>query len=61
MKLASLRFNDQLAIYLCETRDRARLIARLITRSRGLARLDTVWYQHIPTWQVLLLYYVREG
>ena len=38
-------FYDQLIIYLCEIRDRARLIARLITRSRGLARLNTVWYQ----------------
>ena len=39
-------FYDQLIIYLCEIRDRARLIARLVTRSRGLARLNTVWYQH---------------
>ena len=35
-------FYDQLIIYLCETRDRARLIARLVTRLRGLVRLDTV-------------------
>ena len=38
-------FYDQLVIYLCEIRDRVRLIPRLVTRSRGLARLDTVWYQ----------------
>ena len=38
-------FYDQLIIYLCEIRDRARLIARLVTKSRGLARLNTVWYQ----------------
>ena len=38
-------FYDQLVIYLCEIRDRARLMARLVTKSRGLARLDTVWYQ----------------
>ena len=38
-------FYNQLIIYLCEIRDRVRLIARLVTRSRGLARLDTVWYQ----------------
>ena len=42
-------FYDQLIIYLCETRDRVRLIARLVTRSRGLARLDTVWYQQTKT------------
>ena len=39
-------FYDQLIIYLCEIRDRVRLIPRLVTRSRGLAKLDTVWYQH---------------
>ena len=38
-------FYDQLIIYLCEIRDRARLIARLVTKSRGLAKLNTVWYQ----------------
>ena len=42
-------FYDQLVIYLCEIRDRVRLIARLVTRSRGLARLDTVWYQQYPS------------
>ena len=35
-------FYDQLVIYLCEIRDRARLIARLITKSRGLTKLNTV-------------------
>ena len=35
-------FYDQLVIYLCETRDRARLIARLITKSRDLIKLNTV-------------------
>ena len=35
-------FYDQLAIYLCEIRDRARLMARLITKSRDLAKLNTV-------------------
>ena len=39
-------FYDQLIIYLCKIRDRVRLIPRLVTRSRGLARLNTVWYQH---------------
>ena len=39
-------FYDQLIIYLCEIRDRVRLVPRLVTKSRGLARLDTVWYQH---------------
>ena len=38
-------FYDQLIIYVCEIYDRVRLIARLVTRSRGLARLNTVWYQ----------------
>ena len=45
-------FYDQLIIYLCEIRDRVRLIPRLIMRSRGLARLDTVWYQQM-VWKEL--------
>ena len=35
-------FYDQVIIYLCEIHDRVRLIARLITRSRDLAKLNTV-------------------
>ena len=35
-------FYDQLAIYLCEIRDRVQLIARLITKSRDLIKLNTV-------------------
>ena len=35
-------FYDQLAIYLCEIHDRVCLILRLITKSRDLAKLNTV-------------------
>ena len=47
-------FYDQLIIYLCKIRDRVRLILRLITKSRGLIRLDTVRYQQ-------LFYFTRSG
>ena len=49
-------FYNQLIIYLCEIRDRVRLISRLITRSRGLARLDTVWYQQFSSlWKFIAI------
>ena len=35
-------FYDQLIIYLCEIRDRLRLMARLITKIRDLIKLNTV-------------------
>ena len=48
-------FYVQLVIYLCEICDRVCLIARLVTESRSLARLNTVWYWYLYLWKKIAI------